>query len=299
MFRLKTQVSKKCNQSIVISGIARSGTSIIGRIIHSLKNVEYSFEPGTLFSLFPLIDILNKKYWMLLYETYLYEDFLMNSLAGRNLNYNNNELSFIYDVKSKKEINSRSSKANSKEELEIISDNHIIAYKMPDILIYFSQLKLYYPEHKFVITTRNPIDVINSLKEKSWFSDESLIGVDEIFPQLVLGEDKAPFWINIENIKKWNNYNELDKCAYYYDYMMQKISLLSNKIFIINYDDLLNRTSDIVDHLCEYLNLEYGDKTDELISSVVKREKPRDLKIINKISDNSLRSKIENYQNLF
>ena len=180
-----------------------------------------------------------------------------------------------------------------------MSKDHIIAYKMPDILIYFSQLKQYYPDHKFVITMRNPIDVLNSIKKKGWFSDESLIRADAIFPQLIIGESKAPFWVDANNIKKWKNYNEIDKSAYYYDCMMQKINLLSNKLFIINYDDFLDRTSDMVNDLCKFLGLEYGEKTDEIISSVSKSIKPRDLEIINKISDSSLRTKIENYQKYF
>ena len=67
MLSLDKKISKKCNEAIIISGGARSGTTIIGKVLHSLKNVEYAFEPPALFALFPLINDLPKKIWKLLY----------------------------------------------------------------------------------------------------------------------------------------------------------------------------------------------------------------------------------------
>ena len=69
---LNKQIFDKCNECIVITGCARSGTTILSKIIHSFSNVELSFEPPMLFSLFPLINKLSQNDWKLLYETYLY-----------------------------------------------------------------------------------------------------------------------------------------------------------------------------------------------------------------------------------
>jgi len=43
--------SDKVNSSILISGVARSGTTIVGKLISSFDGVEYSFEPPMMFTL--------------------------------------------------------------------------------------------------------------------------------------------------------------------------------------------------------------------------------------------------------
>jgi hypothetical protein len=105
--QLKESVKSKVNNSILITGSARSGTSIMGKIIHSLKNVEYVFEPPTLVSLFSVIHEMDEKHWSLLFQTYLYEEFLINAIAGRNLNFNTNDDSCIYNTKPRNEIEER------------------------------------------------------------------------------------------------------------------------------------------------------------------------------------------------
>ena len=46
---------------IWITGCARSGTTILGKILSTLKNVEYAYEPEFLFRLLPSINKINRK----------------------------------------------------------------------------------------------------------------------------------------------------------------------------------------------------------------------------------------------
>jgi hypothetical protein len=55
--------------AVCLTSIARSGTTLVGSLIHSMRGVEYSFEPPTLFMLFPLLDQIPAEAWKLLYET--------------------------------------------------------------------------------------------------------------------------------------------------------------------------------------------------------------------------------------
>ena len=119
---LSKKAKDKCDNVIIISGCARSGTTILGKIISSFKNIEYSFEPPTIASLLALISTLPKKEWKFLYETYLYEELLLNSLAGRGINCNRADDSSIYKVKSEKIINDRLKNSLRKKDAEKIAD---------------------------------------------------------------------------------------------------------------------------------------------------------------------------------
>ena len=84
--QLVPEVFEKCNKAVLISGSARSGTTILAKILHSFKNVELAFEPPVLYSLFALLPELEEKQWRLLYETHLYEEFFRDALSGRAIN---------------------------------------------------------------------------------------------------------------------------------------------------------------------------------------------------------------------
>ena len=53
-------INKVLQQTIWLTGCARSGTSILGKILSTLNNVEYTHEPQTLYSLLPLIHKIEK-----------------------------------------------------------------------------------------------------------------------------------------------------------------------------------------------------------------------------------------------
>ena len=59
--KYKNNIKKILNNLIWITGCARSGTTILGKILSTLKNVEYGFEPELLFGLLPKIHKFNKK----------------------------------------------------------------------------------------------------------------------------------------------------------------------------------------------------------------------------------------------
>ena len=106
-FQLAPEISEKCNNAVLISGSARSGTTILSKILHSFKNVELVYEPPVLFSLFALLPEIEEKQWRLLYETYLYEEFFINALSGRSVNCNRKDDSSIFLVKDKEELDKR------------------------------------------------------------------------------------------------------------------------------------------------------------------------------------------------
>jgi hypothetical protein len=290
---LDSNVYNKCNDCIVISGSARSGTTIVGKIIHSFTNVEYAFEPPLLYSLLPLISELNENHWKLLYETYLYEEFLMSAISGRGINCNREDDSSIYRVKSEKLINERLSKSLRKVDGEKLAQKSRIVYKMPDVVPFLCRLKKYYPGTTVLIVLRKATYVFNSLLEKGWFSDRTLREENLVWPNRLLNGTRIPFWVAPGDDKSWCEMDELHRIAYYYINVNKPVKKIHDCI-TVKYDDLIENPLSTAKSLAEKLKLHFGDKTLEILDTVNRTQKNRHMTILEKLKP-QVRKQVEHY----
>lgn len=287
---VSNEAKSKVSSAIFISGTARSGTTILYKLINSFKGVEGCFEPPTLFSLFKNGDFYKHK---LLYETYLYEDFFLNSISGRNINCNVNDDSSIYHVKTQKEIERRLSGENRKLDIERATKESVICYKMPDMLSMFATLRHYYPDMKLVLIERDPVSTMNSLLKKGWFSDEGLKS-NSYLPIYHYKGFNIPFFVLEEDFDLWVGLSEVDRCAYYY-LVMNEVSVPDDTIRI-HYEKLITDPISICHKLSELLNLELGEKSEAIVSTISFQEKERDYNIIDMIGNNDIKNRISNYK---
>jgi hypothetical protein len=294
--QLAPEISEKCNNAILISGSARSGTTILSKILHSFKNVELVFEPPVLFSLFALLPELEEKQWRLLYETYLYEEFFINALSGRSINCNTKDDSSIYLVKDKEELDKRLNQYIRKPDAEILGQSSCIAYKIPDIVKYLPKLTKMYPKTKLIIMTRDPVETFHSLLEKGWFSDSSLRNKNDIWPNRIKNGFRIPFWVDREDEEAWMEMDELHRIAYYYYQVNHELKELPDFIQV-SYDDLISHPNKTIASLADKLGLKFGEKTEEILKTVARTKKPRDPDILKKLSP-KIQSQVQHYSEL-
>ena len=289
--QLKKTVSERCASAILISGSARSGTTIMGKVLHSFQSVEYTFEPPTLFSLFSLLPRLDEVEWKLLYETYLYEDFFVNAIAGRNLNLNRNDDSCVYNAKAEAEVDARYEGSLRKAEINKQSQRGVIAFKLPDIVPFLPQFLDYYPETRLLFMRRNPVDTLKSLLKKGWFSDRSLNEENRIWPFHQHADQAIPYWVAPEDYERWVQWSELDRCAYYYT-RVHALPPIARSIFVLDYDQLLADPLGRVEALAQHFGLRFRPKTRTIIDSIQKTKIERDHTILGKVHYR-IREKIE------
>jgi len=277
--------SNVVSNAIIITGSARSGTTIMGKIVHSFQGVEYVNEPPMLFSLISKIDDVGPNIWKLLYETYLYEEFLINALAGRSINCNRGDDSSIYHVKGNEEIEARLQNSYGKLEVEDIIKlkNVQLAYKMPDIVPYVSKINDIYPSRTVVVMLRDATETINSLIAKKWFAKENETSA-VIWPFSVHRGVNVPYWVKEGDELLWIELNEIDRSAYYYIRMNEDVSLIQNSLKV-SYSDLVNSPLQEVKKISELLGCSFGEKTKMIIDDIRPREHKRDSDIVRKISD--------------
>lgn len=259
---------EKANSAILITGSARSGTTILGKLVHSFQSVELDFEPPLLLSLLSVINEGSSYHWRLLYETYIYEDFLLNAIGGRRINLNRHDDSSIYGAKGEAEVAIRLAHSLRKIEAEERSVDATFAYKLPDIVPYVPSLKRLYPGTRVVVMKRNAQETISSLLLKGWFSDGNLRR-NVIWPYRTDGTVPTPHWVGDAYRDKWQSMSEIDRCAYYYIRMSESESEIDGRVEV-KYSDLIAKPAAVTRDLADILGLQFGGTTESIISQVQK-----------------------------
>jgi hypothetical protein len=285
-------VTRDCaNSAILISGSARSGTTIVGKLIHSFASIEYVFEPPALIALFSLMDILPRQQWDFLYQAYLYEEFLINAVSGRAINTNLADDSSIFAVKSEDEIMHRLKRSWPKVAASQVAANSRAAYKIPNIVSNIPELQIRYPGMSVIMMVRGALETIHSLLEKHVFTPGHP-NSELPWPFRLIGSEKIPYWVRMGDEALWLELNEIDRCAYYYIRMNEGMAAAERK-FVLKYTDLVRAPLNVAHQLAEFLDVEFGDKTESIIDTIKATGKKLDDGIIGLISDKFRKRVIE------
>ena len=269
-------INKIINNSIILSSSARSGSTLIGKILGSCKTCEYFHEPKTLDYLCAKINKYEPLQFNNLFNSLLYEDMIIENLAGRNINMNKYDDTSIYNYKNKSLIKKKISKSHPKSETAIFSKKTISIIKL-----LFSSMKLndfikIKKDIRIVFLTRNPHDVISSLLKKKWFSNHNLIKHFNLFAYRDYNKVKIPYWYD-KNGKTWFDMTEIERCFYYYNLIY---SFKNHKnIIYVDYDDFTKKKSR-QNLLFSKLNLIKTESTFKLLKNItIKKSIKIDYKI--------------------
>ena len=299
MKSINTYLSNDSNEAarnaIFITGSARSGTSIVGSLIHSMQAVEYAYEPPTLGALLALMDEMKPEVWRAMYETYIYEEILLNSVSGRYINCNSKDFSSIYKVKSLDEITSRLDKQLGRKECKEAAQSSVVAFKLPDMIYSLGQFQLFYPDARIVVVLRKGLEIIASILEKEWFNPE-FDRLDLTNPCRIFESYRIPHFVPKEKERYWLGLDEVNRAAYYYILVNEGLADIMGRLEI-KYSNLLENPQKEVSTLAEKLGLSFGDKTKDLIAAIKDSGSIRDIGILDKIEP-SLREGVEYYSSI-
>ena len=263
-----------CNRAILITGHGRSGTTIFGKIIHSMKQIEYVFEPPMLFSLLPLVSKLETGHFQLLFESYCFNQLLMGQITGREFNFNRNDDSCIYLTKTSAEIDHRLARAWTLPKAMAAADNSRLSIKLPGATIWLSALRRLYPAMTFIVLQREPNAVIQSAMKKSWFKDETLKQPD-VFGHSQTFDFATPFWVATEDFENWRRWTELERAAYCFIRICEGALGVEGAIHV-SYEELVSAPETVIGEVADRLGLEFGELTPRLIKETYARSEVTD-----------------------
>ena len=277
-------VSHDCaNSAILVTGSARSGTTIVGKLIHSFSTIEYVFEPPALIALFPLIDAMPREQWSYLYEAYLYEEFLINSVSGRAINTNRADDSSIFATKGEAEIAQRLDRSWPKSEAARLAAGRRAAYKIPNIVACIPELRHRYPGMAVIMMVRDAVETIHSLMAKHVFTPDHPSAALP-WPFRRDAGMAIPYWVRQGDEVLWKDLNEIDRCAYYYICMSEAVNV-SERQLLLKYSELLAAPLATAERLVDFLGTDFGERTLAVLETIKPTCKPLDYGIIDRISE--------------
>ena len=271
------------NKLIVLGGVGRSGTSILGKLVGSLSNVEFFYEPKTIDLLFSKVNDIEAESWKALFKRNIYDDLLINSLAGRCINTNRHDISSIYNYKDEGEVSLRLSRSYPQDELDALANKQVIAFKLLDSILYTDRVQQHFPNLRALFIVRDPADTINSLYRKHWFSDKSL-SINSPKPasvHKVHNSFRVPSFVGESDFDLWVSLSEHQRYGYYYSIVLKKMrEYLDGDNLFVSYDSLLRKKEIVLENILSHFHLSMGGKTGQVLSSIHHQESPRDRRIL-------------------
>ncbi len=265
-FALSEQIESVVQRALFITGSARSGTTILGKLVGSMAPNEYFFEPPLLFSLFTLLKELEPPAARLLFQTYLYEDLLIPALSGRNINLREQDDSSIVHIKPRSEINRRLQEHHRKS--DIIAEKSQIVFKAPDFVYLLQKIEDILNIKNIIVLVREPKSTLSSIVNKKWFCDDSLIRGDITWPNRYTGNIPIPHWVPEHWVEEWASMSELDRAALYYITQTNIPEKCSQDPLVLDYQNLVDYPAETANRISDYFGLFQTEMTKKVIRSI-------------------------------
>lgn len=269
MWSMPPMANEVANKSIAIFGPGRTGTTLVSQLIHSADNVELAFEPPTLISLFAVGAEIPRHVLRTLTTTFLFEELVIGSLAGRYINMNRVDDSSAIRVLETSDILWRTEFSHRKRDLLERAGKAIPAFKIAGISSSFVTVLREFPSWQRVAVVRNPASTIESLLSKKWFARSSRNEVID-WPNFASSNGPQPYWMVSEDINSWMQKSEIERASLYLRRQLELIDAIEG-VLIVNYDYLVQAPEIYINKIFEKLGLTFSDQTQRLLKGVKTR----------------------------
>jgi Sulfotransferase family len=293
---------------VMVTGMYRGGTTLTGKLLGSLRNVEYIFEPPLIHHLDYLLQENEIDYRLVaeLFRTYLAEDYMLNYLHGRRYNMRPSDDSSIFQTKSYEECVGRWAKINRlRDAIDLYrEEGPRLIFKSPAKYTVIPIFLEFYPAFKVVEIVRDLRDVLSSILSKGWFSDENIQDWEYgIWPFAQNNLTNAPYVSGLSDIDDYEKADEETRAIDYINAMMKKRfeitkfveSKYTTCLYSFKYEDLLQNPRVAVSKISNFLQMELTSKTEEIIKTIENRKHAFDIAAVLKGCDQKLVEKFISY----
>lgn len=202
---------------LVITGVGRSGTSILGKVLGSLSPTYFLYEPA-LMSFVPFLAHCHpseKELYSLLIKSLLFEDYFLQIVQGRRANLNPQDESFVGHYMPLSEVKKRWGISRRKEAIKYLQNERpLFVIKVPGLQPLYTVIQQLFPQPRFVHIIRNGNDVISSTKNRGWYTDlylnQEMVDWAEKRPK---EGGNVPWCLDEESKRYFPDWNQITRAA--------------------------------------------------------------------------------------
>lgn len=271
-------------QVVIVTGATRSGTTILGKLVATLKDVELEYEPW-LCRVLPMIaraGLIENDFAKKLFVKYVNE-VLIARLLGRNVNLRRDDASCILNALTEEELKERWGQPPDRNGVITTAQNRgsILAMKMANLQPHYEFLSQSFTNCKFIHIVRNGLDVALSIMKKGWFTDERLRSeIDSNLNKVVCdrktgGEYLVPYHIPVSEARKFSEASDFERGLMTWCIVLEKNEAevarlgLGNRNYLeIKYEDLLKEPVQTVARICSFIGTSDGEHTRRMIKTI-------------------------------
>lgn len=254
--------------TLVITGAPRSGTSLLGKLVSTLQGIEYHFEPPMVWVLASLLSMkaVTPEIASILLQLHLHEDLLVESAHGRKANLRPGDDSMVLNSIRWAELLSRwQSVRNRDDAIRSISEKKLrLAFKTPSVIDAIPFFNFALPESSFLVIMRDGRDVVQSIIQKRWLTDEGLR--ENYWPYKSVDGNWAPHLVEDSMVGKWTKMNEATRACYLWrrdaEFALQvKDSGLGKRLHLMSYEELRRDPERTMEEVAKFLSTKPTDLT--------------------------------------
>ena len=198
------------NRTLFIMGAGRSGTTILAKVIGSMRPVFYAFEPVLLRVMPYLLRKPNPELERAFLVT-LFEDYFVPKLHGRRIDPCPSDWTYYGHYEFIEDLTWRAKAFRARVDSLgwALVEQPLWLIKHPDFQPFASIVARIFPAAHFIHIIRNGLRVVASAVGHSWYTDEFF----DLFAVEWVTKNKVPWYMAKEDQKQWPGWNAETRAA--------------------------------------------------------------------------------------
>jgi hypothetical protein len=263
------------NGLLVITGVARSGTTLLGKIIGSLSNTHFIFEPPTFRLIPPLIleGYLKEKQGDELLKAILFEELYLQIIHGRYINFNEKDDSYIGYYKDPEKIKQRWKKYKRRKDVieDLEKNNYLFVLKIPNMQPNLNTIKKLFHNMKLIHCIRDGNDIISSSIRRDFYTQDYL-NKRNIDWSNEIDSLKIPWFINKKDIQFFSKWNQYTRAAHIWRVLTETGLKFKdenkNNVFQFKFEDFIKNPETFIDRIERFTGKKRTDITMQHLDSI-------------------------------
>ncbi len=263
------------NNIVVITGVARSGTTLLGKIIGSFSNTHFIFEPPTFRLIPPLIEegYLKERQGGETLKAVLFEELYLQIIHGRYINFNEKDDSYIGHYVNPEIIKQRWKKYRRRKDVieDLENKNYLFVLKIPNIQPSLKTLKNLFHDIKFIHCIRDGNSIVSSSIRRDFFTQDYL-NKRSVDWSNEISSIKIPWFINKKDYQYFSKWTQYTRAAYIWRILTEMGLNFADEnkkyVFQFKFEDFINNPEPFVGKIEKFVGKKRSDITIQHIESI-------------------------------